>query len=882
MIAQTQSQAGWLNYSPAGETPDELYDSHGSVRSHWKNFYSSLAALGAAELSRRWVEAQDLIRENGVTYNVYGDPRGMNRPWQLDPIPLLIAAEEAEILERGLIQRGRLLEALMLDLYGPQHCLATGLVPRELVFANPAFLRSCHHMRVAQDRYLHLYAANIGRGSDGAFRVLGDRTQSPSGAGYALENRLVLSRMLPDAFRDCRVQRLAPFFRALRELLYAIAPHNRDNPRIVLLTPGPYNETYFEHAYLARYLGLTLVEGGDLTVRDNRVYLKVLGGLQPVDVILRRLDDDFCDPLELRPDSFLGVPGLVQAVHSGNVAVANALGTGLLETPGLLAFLPELCRRLLGENLLLPSVATWWCGDPMICNYVLDNLPDLVLKPAHAGTALEPVFGDELTAAQREALVARIRARPCDFVAQERLTLSTAPALVNGRLEKRHLVLRTYLAAHGDSFVMMPGGLTRFSAADAAMVVSMQRGGGSKDSWVLSQGPVSTLSLLPPGDAPLRLSRGGKDLPSRVADNLYWLGRYAERAEGLTRLLRAVLVRLTETSGLADVPELPRLLQAVTYMSLSYPGFVGEGGDARLVEPADELLAVIYDGDRPGSVASTMRALCRVAGTVRDRISRDMWRVVNDLAVMRRGGAHTAASGRIGGDRTGAQRGPTLSEALDLLDHAVLTLAAFSGLAMDSVTRGDGWRFLDLGRKLERSVHTVNLLRNTLVAAPDPEAPLLEALLEIADSSMTYRRRYQGSVEPAGVIDLLLADEGNPRSLAFQLAAVAEDIEHLPRDGDGTSRSIEQRLMLSALTSVRLADADRLAEVTTLVMNAAAVAVSESDHQVDSAQNNVPGRRIALEAVLDEVARALPAVSDAVTHTYLSHLQTSRHLSGSS
>ena len=874
MIAQTQQS--WLDYSSAGQTPDELYDSQGGVRPHWKSFRKSLDTLGAAELTRRWVEAQDLIRENGVTYNVYGDPRGMNRPWQLDPIPLLIAAEEAEILERGLIQRGRLLEALMLDLYGPQQCVATGLLPRELIFANPAFLRPCHHMRVSQNRYLHLYAANIGRGTDGAFRVLGDRTQSPSGAGYALENRLVLSRMLPDAFRDCRVQRLAPFFRALRETLCAIAPYNRDNPRIVLLTPGPYNETYFEHAYLARYLGLTLVEGGDLTVRDNRVYLKVLGGLQPVDVILRRLDDDFCDPLELRPDSFLGVPGLVQAVHSGNVAVANALGTGLLETPGLLAFLPELCRRLLSEDLLLPSVATWWCGDPMICNYVLDNLADLVLKPAHVGTQLEPVFGDELTVTQRAALVARIRARPHDFIAQERLTLSTAPTLVDGRLERRHLVLRTYLAAHGDSFVMMLGGLTRVSASSAAMVVSMQRGGGSKDSWVLSKGPVSTLSLLPPGGVPVRLSRGGKDLPSRVADNLYWLGRYAERGEGLTRLLRAVLVRLTETSGLADVPELPVLLRAVTCMSLSLPGFVGKEGESRLAAPEAELLEIIYDTDRPGSVASVLGELCRVAGTVRDRISRDMWRVVNDLADMRRGGAQPPSTAQTV-EESGVPRGPTLSEALDLLDHAVLTLAAFSGLSMDSVTRGDGWRFLDLGRKLERSLHTVNLLRNTLVAASDNEAPLLEALLEIADSSMTYRRRYQGRIEPAGVIDLLLADEGNPRSLAFQLAAVAEDIEHLPRDSNGTSRSTEQRLMLSALTAVRLADADRLARVDSTRVDSTGV----DSTGVDSTGAAPHGRRTELEALLDETARALPAISDAVTQTYLSHLQTSRHLSGS-
>jgi uncharacterized circularly permuted ATP-grasp superfamily protein/uncharacterized alpha-E superfamily protein len=850
------SGAGWLDYLPHPEIPDELFDPAAGVRSHWAVFLKSLKGLGTAELTRRWTEAQHLIHENGVTYNVYGDPRGMNRPWQLDPIPLLIASDEAQSLERGMIQRGRLLEALMADLYGPQQCLAEGLLPRELVYGNPAFLRPCHNIVVSGNRYLHLYAANIGRGSDGAFRVLGDRTQSPSGAGYALENRVVLSRMLPDAFRDCHVQRLAPFFITLRDTLRAIAPHNRDNPRIVLLTPGPYNETYFEHAYLARYLGYTLVEGGDLTVRDNRVFLKVLGALQPVDVILRRLDDDFCDPLELRADSFIGVPGLVQAVRAGNVAVANALGTGLLETPGFMAFLPELCRSFLGEDLLLPSAATWWCSDKRACEHVVENLADLVIKPAHAGIRFEPVFGGEMSGSEQSELVARIRARPHDYVAQERLSLSTTPAFAGDRLEPRRLVLRTYVVAHNDAFVMMPGGLTRFSGSAGTMVVSMQRGGGSKDSWVLTEGPVSPVSLLSPSGMPMALSRGGKDLPSRVADNLFWLGRYAERAEGLTRLLRGVLVRLTETSGLAEAPELPTLLRAVSFMSDSKPGFVGEEGEANLATPAAELLAVIYDSRRGGSVAALLVALCRLAGTVRDRISRDLWRVINELADFRRAVASPAAgngAGRVSA-AAGGDRAPTLSEALDQLDGAVLTLAAFSGLSSDSVTRGDGWRFLDLGRKLERALHTVTLLRSTLVFAVAPEAPLLEALLEIADSSMTYRRRYQESVQPAAVIDLLLADEGNPRALAFQLAAVAEHVEHLPREGDGTSRSAEQRLMLAALTAVRLADADRLAAT------------------------DANGRRTGLEELLNEVARALPAVSDAITHTYLSHLQASRHL----
>ncbi len=862
MIEQTFSPtlpaapgAGWLDYAPDPPVPDELFDAAGELRPHWKLFLNSLEALGSAEFSRRWIEAQNLIRENGVTYNVYGDPRGMNRPWQLDPIPLLISAEESRLLERGLIQRGRLLEALLCDLYGPQRCLAEGLVPRELVFANPAFLRPCHGISVSGDRYIHLYAASIVRGSDGAFRVLGDRAQAPSGAGYALENRIVLSRMLPDAFRDCRVQRLAPFFLTLRNTLRAIAPQNRDNPRIVLLTPGPYNETYFEHAYLARYLGYTLVEGGDLTIRDNRVYWKVLGALQPVDVIFRRVDDDFCDPLELRPDSYLGVPGLVQAVRSGNVAVANALGSGVVESAGLMAFLPQICRQLLGEDLLLPSVATWWCGDAWAAKYVVEHLADLVIKPAHVGLRFEAVFGGDLTASERHDLAGRIRERPRDYVGEERLALSTTAALIDNRLEARRVVWRMYLAAHGDSFVMMPGGLTRFSASAGTTVVSMQHGGGSKDSWVLAEGPVSQVSLLPPSGMPVPLSRGGKDLPSRVADNLYWLGRYAERAEGLARLLRGTLVRLTETSGLAEAPELPTLLSAVTILSESWPGFVGDGADARMAAPEEELLTVIYDGQRSGSLAALLATLCRVAASVRDRISRDLWRVVKELADFGNASGGAPTNGTASGPPFIARElVPSLSKALDHLDRTILALAAFSGLSTDSVTRGDGWRFLDLGRKLERSLHTVSLLRNALVFPVIPEGPLLEALLEIADSSMTYRRRYQGSVEPAAVLDLLLADEGNPRSLGFQLAAVAEHVEHLPREIASSPGNPEEQLLRTTLMAVRAANAERLA------------------------RSDGGFRRTELERLLVEAGRVLRAVSDDVTQTYLSHLDPSRHL----
>jgi len=827
-------------YVPPAGGYDEAADPARRPRPHWQPLFAALDDLGPSELARRWRDAQHLIRDNGVTYNVYGDPRGIARPWQLDPVPLVIAPGEAAHVEAGLVQRATLLELVLADLYGPQRLLRDGLIPPELVYPNPGFLRPCHGVRLPAGRYLHLYAANLGRSADGRWHVLGDRTQAPSGTGYALENRIVMTRTLPEAFRDCRVHRLALFFQALRDTLRSIAPRNRDNPRIVLLTPGPYNETYFEHAYLARYLGYTLVEGGDLTVRDNRVFLKVLGGLQQVDVIFRRLDDDFCDPLELRPDSFLGVPGLMHAVRSGNVAVANALGTGVLETPALLAYLPRLCRALLGEDLRLDSVPTWWCGDPDALGYVLPRLADMVVKPVFLSTRMEPIFPGEWTREHQGVIADKIRARPRDFVAQARIDLSTTPVLYGGQLVPRKMVLRTYLAADRGGFTVMPGGLTRVSAAADAMVVSMQRGGGSKDTWVLAAGAVSDFSLLSAGGR-VPLTRAGGDLPSRAADNLFWLGRYAERAEGTTRLLRGIVVRLAERSGVADVPELTALLRTLALHCAPHPVAPGTGAG----DPNSYLRPAVFDLSNPGSLGSDVRALRRVAGIVRDLISIDMWRVVNGL-----GDFPADPAAAYGPD------GPTPADVLDLLNRTVITLAAFGGLAAESMTRGEGWRFLDLGRRLDRSLHMIALLKGTLVRPPAQEGPVLDAVLEVADSGMTYRRRYLSSLRAEAVLDLLVFDETNPRSLASQLAALEDDVNHLPRPARGAGRAPEQRFALAALNSVRLAEAEKLAVVQ-------------------------DGTRPALAELLDHVSGWLPILSDAITQQYLSHLQTSRHLAAS-
>jgi uncharacterized circularly permuted ATP-grasp superfamily protein/uncharacterized alpha-E superfamily protein len=806
---------------------DEMALSTGELRPHWKTFASSLDRLGRSEIALRWDNARRIIREHGVTYNVYGDPQGMDRPWELDMVPLLIPPAEWSKVEAGLIQRSKLFNLILADLYGPQNLLREGFLPPAIVYANPNFLRPCHGVPVPRNSYLHLHATDMTRSPDGQWWVMADRTQAPSGAGYALENRIVLSRILPDEFRDCRVQRLASFFRIHRDTLRGLALKNRDNPSVVLLTPGPYNETYFEHDYLARYLGFTLIEGGDLTVRERKVFIKTLEGLRPVDVILRRVDDSFCDPLELRGDSFLGVAGLVEAVRAGNVAIGNALGSGLVESPAFMAFLPGLCRHLLGEKLLLPSVATWWCGQRPEREHVIEHLEKFVVKPAFGSLMREPYFGAKMSAEERAALVAAIRARPEEFVGQEQAMLSTAPVWLSDKLEPRPLVLRTYVTAAGDSFAVMPGGLSRVSISAEHPVVSMQSGGGSKDTWVLSDGPVNPMSLLSPSGQLSHAGPSAMELPSRVADNLYWLGRYAERLEGILRLLRCVLVRMVDESGPEGSPEFTALAQMLVRLDLLPKRFLER---VVLKEMEHELLLLIYKLDRPASARQTLGRVRSLASVVRDRFSSDTWSILNKLNI----------------DARSRPRRIPLADALALLNTIIVDLSALSGMEMENMTRGLGWRFLDFGRRLERATHKVRLFR-ALIGGEAKINSLLEPVLEIADSLMTYRRRYFSGVQLPSVLELLLLDEGNPRSLAFQLKALGEHAVHLPREASTQTETNFQK---------------RIAGLSALVRDAQVAAL---------AQASATGGHEALDSLLADFQVELGVLSNQLTHHYFSH-----------
>ena len=818
-----------MSYAQKPGVFDELLGRGGVPREHWRPLLGELDSLGASELTHRAESASRIILEQGITYNVYGDSRGRERPWQLDPIPFVLDAGEWAKLGKALTQRAVLINHVLADCYGPQNLLRSAWLPPALLFAQPEFLRAAHGIRPPGGIHLHFYAADVARSPDGRWWVLNDRTQIPTGSGYALANRLVSSRVLPEAFRDCRVQRVAGYFRQVQATLAALCSRRTDEPRVVMLTPGPYNETYFEQAYLARYLGYTLVEGQDLTVRDERVFLKTLSGLEPVDVILRRLDDDFCDPLELRSDSTLGVPGLVEAVRAGNVAVANALGTGLLESPAFMSFLPGLCRHVLGEQLLMPSVATWWCGQKSAEAYVMENLQRLELRPA-----FRSYRGFSHPASDSNDIREQIRFAPHLWTAQERVPLSTAPCWNGSQLFPQPTTLRVYLIATPDGgYTVMHGGLARIGAERGAQFVTMQGGGASKDTWVLSNGPVEETTLINPAGGCVELRRVGNNLPSRLADNYFWLGRYAERADATGRLLRCALVRFNPESAGSEAPFVAPLLDTLESQG-QMPD--GRGTTARELEAA--LLAAVYDPENPGSLRGLADKAEELAMLVRDRTSNDVWRALS--------GFNECVSSIPGGSE------PLLSDAIIGINRLLLQVASFYGLSRENMTRAQGWRFLDMGQRIERALYLATFLSRALSSGKADHPSVLEAVLEVADCTITYRSRYSLLPNLAAVYDLVLLDDTNPRSLLFQLLQLVKHFDRLPREKQSALPTEAQRLLIRSLASVRLLDPRELS------------ARDANWHLGQTAR------------VLFEIIQNMPKLSDAIAASYFAHSSISR------
>ncbi len=834
----------------------------------WTWLPDPVDAPTADDLARARREAEQILAEHGVTYGA-DLPDGQGR-WRLDPLPVVVDETEWAALDAALVQRAELLDAVLHDLYGPRRLLDDRLLPPTAVLAHPGFLRAVDGVRTPGGRELVLTATDLVRDAGGGWCAVADRTQAPSGAGYAMEDRRVTAQVLAGVYRQAPIARLGPFFHALRRALRDVAPRTAsDDPRIVLLSPGPGSETAFDQAYLASMLGLPLVEGRDLLVRDGRVHLEGIDGLEPVDVVLRRVDAEWCDPLDLRAGSRLGVPGLVRAVRGGAVSVVNPLGASVLESPALLTYLPRLARAVLDQDLALPSPPTWWCGEERSLRHVLAHLDRLVLKPTAHGADVATVPGWTLSSAERDELAARIRAEPWAWVGQEPVGRHTPGGVGTDRpdadgvgpadLGPRAAVLRTYAVAHAGTYAVMAGGLAR--VADSA-VVSSAHGAVAKDVWVLAAQPAPVPDVPAREDAVAAPGRAvGAGISPRSAENLYWMGRYAERAEGEARVLRAVADRWDDyhrSPGSAGGRALAVLLQALTPAALP-DGTAADGGSG-LAAPVPVLRDLLVDRATPGSVARAVHRLAAAAAAVRDQLSTDVFgplaRVERALRDER--GRHRPRPDQaldLGAAPAAVEAAAVTAGLRPTLDHVLTGMLALSGVAAEGLTRDVGWHLLDAGRRIERAQNLVDMLAATLVVRhpADVEDLLLESVLLASESAITYRRRHQSSPTVAHVLDLLVHDRTNPRSLAFQLDRLLADLEAVPAPW----RSAGQRDHL--LHGV----AELVAELDTVAVGA----VVADD-----------GRRVRLAEALDSMLWRLRAASDEIERVHFVRPAASRAL----
>lgn len=734
-----ESEARSARYRALPGIADEMLDNKGKVRPVWQPLLSAIETMSDEELRERFARADRYLRDAGVFYRAYGASGSSERAWPFSHVPVLISEAEWKTVTEGLIQRANLLEAVVSDIYSENRLVQEGFLPPQLIASNPEFLRPLVGIKPAGGHYLHFCSFEIGRGPDGNWWVLADRTQAPSGAGFALENRVATTRAFSDLYAETHVHRLASFFGNFRKALQSRTRTNDE--RIAVLSPGPANETYFEHAYIARYLGIMLLEGEDLTVVDGKVMVRTVAGLKPVSVLWRRLDATFADPLELDQTSYIGTPGMVQALRNGSVTFVNALGSGILETRAMLAFMPTLSRHLLGEELKLPSIATWWCGQKAEREHVARNLDRMVIGSAFSRLPFfddngSSVLGSGYKDAKSRNATEWLESEAGNLVGQEVVTLSTTPAMVNGRLMPRPMSLRVYAARTRDGWEIMPGGFARIGSGDDASAIAMQAGGNAADVWIVSDRPVERTSLLPAEESFTRNMPG--NLPSRAADNLFWLGRYIERAEGVLRILRAWHARFAET---ADKDQ-PLLAFVAAYL---------------------EMIDVDPIEGTPDSLLRSFDSAVYSASNIRDRFSPDGWLALNDLSkTAKRFHEHV-------------KPGDDAAHAMTVL---LRKLAGFAGLVHENMYRFTGWRFLTLGRMIERGLHMTRLLGH--MSGPDAPDGALDMLLEIGDNVMTHRRRYNVSTARLTVTDLLALDQLNPRSILFQLNEVRVEIEQLP------------------------------------------------------------------------------------------------------
>ena len=776
------------DYEPSEGSFDEFTEGNSVPRPVWSDFSKRMLELGSGGIAQAWRRGDELLRENGISYNLLGDQNQSQRPWKLDPIPALMAEKEWASLSEGLVERAHLWNGILKDCYGQRMLLNEGLLPPGVLYSQPNFNRFLPPV-LGNGMILTSYAVDVARSPDGTWTVVADRTEAPNGAGFALENRVILANVFPETSSKLHLIRVASYFQSLRATLFAHAPGGHDEPNIVLLSPGPSDRTYFEDAYLARYLGITLAVGEELTVRSDRVYLKTVSGLQRVHVIYRRVHETVIDPLEVPTNSQQGVPGLMRAIRSGTVAVINPPGTGIAESPAMLSFLPAISRRLFGKELAIPSIETAWGGNT---DSLLDKLSgeSALLKEAFGQRQNPPVQLDSLSDSDRDALRMRVEADPSSYVVQRQMNFSQGPVWAGGRLEARPLAYRFFLFAKGDSYEVMPGALVRCaSCIDTLPGLSLDHDSGSKDLWVLrdKENP-DELQTNQPARLSIRRSTGA--LSSRSADNLFWIGRYSERTEFATRVLLETVLTMTEDKGAQSMACIfPLLATLEDFGYLTEEALKKISREPSRGEILEILRPVFFESSRVkdsvDSVPKNVTNLFRLASLSRDRLSNESWRIIR---------AHT--------DVVNSNPPQTLLSMRPFLQKALLNHSAFNGTCRENVTRNQGWLFLNIGRRVERICWLLTLVDQLMKADPALGPHTLESALSINDTTMTYRFRYRGAPQPLPALDLILFDTANPRSLAFQLNELDRDLRKLPKSDNASQSEVPRpahRIVLRAL-----------------------------------------------------------------------------------
>ncbi|QDF30380.1 circularly permuted type 2 ATP-grasp protein [Halarcobacter anaerophilus] len=813
---------------------NEMFDEKNNVKEHWIDIKTAIENANIEKLEQKQTEIDWRLEDNGVTYNVYNDPTGSNRRWNLDPIPFVLKEQEWEDVSKGLQQRAKLLNLIFKDLYTEQRLIKEGIIPAEIIFAHKSFLPEVFNFENSEYYTMKFYAADISRGPDGKFWVINDRTQSPSGLGYAIENRLTMNSILSDLYPDIKIKKIASFIENYKNMLSTLSNKNEDS-LIVLLTPGPHNETYFEHSYLSSFLNLTLVQGEDLLTKNNQLWLKTLSGLKKVDTMIRRVDSKFCDPLELQNSSKLGVAGLTNVLRNDNLSMINPIGIGILENVGLNPFMKNIAKFFLNEDLILPQIATWWCGQKKELDFVISNIDNLLIKKIDRTEKIEVYFGNQLNNEEKNSLIEKIIAAPIYYVGQEIIDFSTVPSYVGNKIEPRNAVIRSFAYKEDDNYKIMPSGLVRVSNQKDSLVVSNQRGGTSKDLWILGEDEENKIS---------RITRSRNFLDTRLenistkrAENLFWLGRYLNRAIITTRMLRFNLKSMLNLNRYEDrnlsKKSTDILNICLTHLTMTYPGFLEEEKE---IKPFNEVISLIQDNSRVGSLSFTLSMLSNINANIKNLLTIDAWRVYDKMQK----GWYDYNRRKVLSNR----------EHIDALDKLLIYLIAYKELIDESISDDQGLILYDIGCKLETSLLLISKMRSLLTTKLQShlEYDILDSMLNSYESYNAYRAYYKSTLKMENILELLLFTPKYPKSLIHIIDELLKSLKELPNTSSSPYLDSFEEPVFKVFSMLKLTNAKKLLK-------------TEEKEFV----------YLELDKFLSKISDLLAQTSEELTKTYFSH-----------